>query len=89
MKKGTFRMLEWSNVTFPVIFPLFIQFHEFININIAELPELPGASGLIGALGSEMNIGILISCILVVIILLVQVYQNYDKRLSSYKNNHK
>ena len=67
----------------------FVKFYESISVNFAELPELPGASGLFGALGSPMNIGILISCILVVIILLVQVYQNYDKRLSSYKNNHK
>ena len=55
-------------------------------IYFVDLPELPGASGLIGALGSPMNIGILVSCILVAVILLVQVYQNYDKRLSSYKN---
>ena len=58
-----------------------------LMIYFVDLPELPAASGLVGALGSPMNIGILVSCILVAIILLVQVYQNYDKRLSSYKNN--
>jgi len=65
-----------------------LKFHSRSNRGVTslDLPKLPGASGLIGALGSPMNIGILVSCILVAIILLVQVYQNYDKRLSSYKN---